>query len=279
MSRLVVVTLLAARLVAPAAAQTPPPAPALGTYALLGRTAVVLAPGVRVEAGAVGVLEGPLTLGRGVRVNGTAAADVIRMRAGSSARRLLCRFVRAAGAGAVAGPVVDGAPVPACRELPRPLVDAALLPPVQVVPGPSDLRVPRRTGTAPIAAGTFRNVVAGPGALLQLAGGTYVARSLRVARSARVVCLDACRIVTSRVRVAPGAQLGAEATLGAERVLLEVAGGGRAFSAGARATVAATVYAPAGRIVLGAGSTFRGAGVGRLIRVGRAARVRADSAL
>jgi hypothetical protein len=124
--------------------------------------------------------------------------------------------------------------------------------------------------------------VVGKGALLQLAGGIYAARSIRVAPTGRLVCADACRIgVLERVVLAPRAELGAGAPLRANQVRLDIAasGVGQAFHAGARAAVAATIFAPSGKLVLGARGTYRGAYVGRTVVVGPAATVRADSAL
>src|SRR5207245_1455339 len=121
------------------------------------------------------------------------------------------RFViRARGGRVVGGPVVGGGILPACRAFTAPLVDPALLAPVAVTPGTTDLRVRRRTLTAPMPAASYGRVVVGKGSLLQLAGGSYAARSIRVAPSGRLVCADACRIgVLERVVLAPRAELGA----------------------------------------------------------------------
>ena len=257
--------------------------PLLGEYAILGQERTALRAGVRVNTGAVGTIGGTLVLGNRVRVSDTVAADTIRLGPDASASRFFCRFViLSRGGGVVGGPVVGGGTLPACRAFTAPLVDPALLAPVVVTPGTTDLRVPRRTGTAPMPAASYGHVVVGKGSLLQLAGGSYTARSIRVAPSGRLVCADACRIgVLERVVLAPRAELGAGAPLRANQVRLDIAasGVGQAFRAGARAAVAATIYAPAGRLALGARGTYHGAYVGRTVTVGPAATVRADSAL
>jgi len=150
-----------------------------------------------------------------------------------------------------------------------------------VVPGATDLRVPGRTGSAPMPAASYRDVVVGRGALLQLAGGNYAARSIRVAPTGRLVCIDTCRIgVLERVVLAPRAELGAGAPLRANRVRVDVAAstGRRAFRAGARAATAATIFAPSGTLVLGPRGSYRGAFIGRTITVGPSATLREDSA-
>ena len=257
--------------------------PLLGEYAILGQERTALRAGVRVNTGAVGTIGGTLVLGNRVRVSDTVAAETIRLGPDASASRFFCRFaILSRGGGVVGGPVVGGGTLPACRAFTPPLVDPALLAPVAVTPGTTDLRVPRRTGTAPMPPASYRDVVVGKGSLLQLAGGSYAARSIRVAPSGRLVCADACRIgVLERVVLAPRAELGAGAPLRANQVRLDIAasGVGQAFRAGARAAVAATIYAPSGTLVLGARGTYRGAYVGRTVTVGPAATVRADSAL
>jgi len=252
--------------------------PLLGEYAILGQARTALRAGVRVTSGAVGTVGGTLVLGNQVRVSDAVAADTIRLGPDTSAERFFCRFAILSRGGGVVG----GGTLPACRAFTPPLVDPALLAPVAVTPGTRDLRVPRRTGTAPMPAASYGHVVVGKGSLLQLAGGSYTARSIRVAPSGRLVCADACRIgVLERVVLAPRAELGAGAPLRANQVRLDIAasGVGQAFRAGARAAVAATIYAPSGTLVLGARGTYRGAYVGRTVTVGPAATVRADSAL
>ncbi len=116
---------------------------------------------------------------------------------------------------------------------------------------------------------------------MQLAGGTYSARSLRIGSGGRVVCLAACVIgVQDAVRLKPGAALGADVSTRADTVRVDVAAiGGVAFVARPRANVAATIFAPATGIVLGPRGSYRGAFIGATVSVGAKATVRADSAL
>ncbi|TMA35174.1 MAG: hypothetical protein E6J79_15485 [Deltaproteobacteria bacterium] len=255
--------------------------PLPGDYAILGQERTSLRVGVRVT-GAAGTVAGTLVLGNHVQVNGSVAADVVRLGSDAGAGRFFCRFViLSRGGGVVGGPVVGGGSLPACRAFTPPLVDPTLLAPIAVVPGATDLRVPGRTGSAPMPAASYRDVVVGRGALLQLAGGSYAARSIRVAPTGRVVCVDTCRIgVLERVVLAPRAELGAGAPLRANRVRVDVAAstGRRAFRAGARAATAATIFAPSGTLVLGPRGSYRGAFIGRTITVGPSATLREDSA-
>jgi hypothetical protein len=162
-----------------------------------------------------------------------------------------------------------------------PIVAPELLVPIAVEPGSSDLVVPPRMGSAPVAAGSFGAVVVGKGSLLQLAGGAYQVRSIRLARSARLVCLAECRVgVLESVRLGAAAQLGAAQGLSPTRVRFDVgtAAVGVAFRAGPRAIVAATVFAPTGTVVLGPRGDYRGAFVGRSVTLRPRSRVRESSA-
>ena len=255
--------------------------PLLGEYAVLGLQRTVLRPGARVTAGAVGTAGGTLVLRNHVRIGGTVAADMIRLDNDATASRFFCRFVVLShGGGAVGGPVVGGGALPGCRAFTPPLVDPTLLAPVAVVPGGTDVRVRPFSGTAPLPAASLRDVVVGRGALLQLAGGSYTARSIRIAPNGRLVCIDACRIgVLERIVLAPRAQLGAGAPLRADRVRFDLgASTASVFRAGPRAAVAGTVFAPSATVLLGPHGSYRGAYIGRIVSVGRSATVRADSA-
>src|SRR5439155_1729565 len=155
----------------------------------------------------VGTAGGTLVLRNHVRIGGTVAADMIRLDNDATASRFFCRFVVLShGGGAVGGPVVGGGALPGCRAFTPPLVDPTLLAPVAVVPGGTDVRVRPFSGTAPLPAASLRDVVVGRGALLQLVGGSYTARSIRIAPNGRLVCVDACRIgVLERIVLAPRA--------------------------------------------------------------------------
>ena len=153
---------------------------------------------------------------------------------------------------------------------------------VAVTSGVSDLIVQPRTGSDVVAPGAFGAVTVGRGGLLQLAGGSYQVRSIRLARTARLVCLEACRIgVAEGVRLGPAAQLGAAQGLRPSRVRVDIAGvsGAFAFRAGPRSIVAATIFAPGGAIALGRAGDYRGAYVGRSVAVRPRSVVREDSAL
>src|SRR5438094_650970 len=123
------------------------------------------------------------------------------------------------------------------------------------------VRVRPFSGTAPLPAASLRDVVVGRGALLQLAGGSYTARSIRIAPNGRLVCVDACRIgVLERIVLAPRAQLGAGAPLRADRVRFDLgASPASVFRTGPRAAVAGTVFAtPASGLQAAARSPWPG---------------------
>jgi hypothetical protein len=277
--------LLAAGLLGLAGAAAAQSQPALHAYAVLGLESVRVGPGARVQPGAVGAMAGSVRLAASVAVPGSVVADSVRVARSTRVGRLFCRLVSGGtfGPGVVGGPTVGGAPVPGCRGLTTPIVDPALLAPVAVAPGSDDFLVPARTSSAPIPAGTFGAVTVGRGALLQLAGGSYQVRSIRLARAARLVCLDDCRI-----GVAEGVRLGRRAQLGAAQGLLRASGArvdiaaatddALAFRTGPNVIVAATIFAPAGDILLGPGGDYRGAFVGRAVTVRSRGRVREDSA-
>ncbi len=265
----------------PAAAQSQPD---LAGYGVLALDSVRLAPGARVQPGAVGATAGTVRLSTAAAAPGSVVAESVRLGRRARVGRLFCRLVsgRGFGPGVVGGPTVGGSPNSGCRALTVPLVDPALLAPVAVAPGSADLAVPPRSGSEPVGAGAFGAVTVGRGGLLQLAGGAYQVRSIRLARSARLVCLDDCRIgVAEGVRLGARAQLGAAAGLiRPNRVRVDIAGatGRFAFWTGRRAIVAATIFAPAGAVVLGADGEYRGAYIGRSVVLQPRSRVREDSA-
>ena len=246
------------------------PVPELGDYAVFGLADVTIRAGSRVASGAVGAIDGTVRLGRQARVTNVVAASTVRLGPETHAGTVFCHLVN--------GPPT----LPTCNAFVDPLVDPALLAPVAVTPGTSDFRLPPHTGTAPVPAGSFRDVIVGRGSSLQLYGGTYTMGSLRIRRSARVVCTTECRIgILGTVTVGPGAALGALAPLRSNLVRIDVAGSGPlpVFVARARANVSATIFAPAGNVLLGPRGSYRGAVVGHMVVVGPEATVRADSAL
>ena len=259
--------------------------PALRSFAILGLDEVRLGPNVRVQRGAVGATTGNVRLAASARVQGAVVAPSVRVARGVRVGRLFCGTVSggAFGPGVVGGPTVGGAPSSGCLQLTTPVVEPALLAPVPVAPGTGDVSIPARMGSAPLAAGTYGAVVVGRGALLQLAGGAYQARSMRLARTARVVCLDSCRIgVAETVTLGARAQLGAgKGLVDASEVRLDVAGSpvAPAFRAGPNAVVAGTIFSPGGSIVLGPAGQYRGAVIGRTVLVRARSRVIEESAL
>jgi len=259
--------------------------PALNGYAVLGLQSVRIGPGARVQPGAVGVTAGSIRLAGAAAVPGSVVGDTIRVARRTQVGRLFCNVVSGGrfGPGVVGGPVVGGGGDAACRKLTTPVVDPALLAPVTGAPGTQDLTVAARSVTSPFAAGSFGAVVVRRGGVLQLAGGSYQMRSIRLARAARLVCVDDCRItVTEKVRLARRPQLGAAQGLGARRARVDMtstlADGTPDFLAAPRAIVAATIFAPNGDIVLGAHGEYRGAYVGRSVWVRPGGVVREDSA-
>jgi hypothetical protein len=83
------------------------------------------------------------------------------------------------------------------------------------------------------------------------------------------------------VSLGRAAQLGATSSVQAHKVRVNIVGQGivPALKARKRAVVAATVYVPGGDIVLGSLGSYRGAYVGRSIRVGMSAELREDNGL
>lgn len=260
--------------------------PALHTYAILGADAVRLMANVRVQPGAVGATTGNVRLAGSARVQGAVVAPSVRVARGVRVGRLFCGSISGGvfGPGVVGGPTVGGSSgLGGCLQLTMPVIDPALLAPVAVAPGGGDLTVAPRTGPPPVVAGAYGAVVVGPGGLLQLAKGAYQVRSIRLARTARLVCLDDCRIgVAETVTLGVRAQLGAaKGLVDPSDVRLDVAGSpvAPAFSTRAGAVVAGTIFSPGGDVVLGPRGQYRGAFIGRSVLVRPGSRVIADSAL
>jgi hypothetical protein len=258
--------------------------PSLGGYAVLGIDSVRVAPGVRVQSGAVGATAGDVRLAPHTSVAGSVVADTVHVSRTTRFGRLFCRIVSggAFGSGVAGGPAVGGAPTPGCLALATPIVAPELLAPVTGSPGSDDLVIPPRTGSAPVSAGSFGAVSVGKGSLLQLAGGAYQFRSVQLRRAARLVCLDECRIgVAEGIRLGPAAQLGAAQGLRPDRARVDVAAvaGEFAFRAGPHAVVAATIFAPTGNVLLGPDGDYRGAFVGKAVKVRSRSHVRETSAL
>lgn len=257
--------------------------PVLRSYAVLGVDLVRIGPSVRVQPGSVGATTGTVRLATAARVSGAVVAGSVRVARRVQVGRLFCQVVSGGGfgAGVVGGPTVGGSPVPGCTQLTTPLVDPTLLVPIPVTPGTSDVQVAPRSGGAALAQGAYGAVRVGRGSLLQLSGGAYQMRSIRLSPTARLVCLADCRIgVAENVRLGPMAQLGAVKGLSADHVRIDVAAGalGAAFRAGPRTIVSGTVFAPTGTVLLGPNGNYQGAFVGSTVVVRPRSQVHGQSA-
>src|SRR5262245_16340432 len=275
--------LLAALLIGVRGAAVAQTQPALRAYAVLGVNEVRVGLGTRVQPGAVGVTAGTVRLGTSAQVPGTVVGGSVRVARRARVGRLFCQIVSGAGfgSGVVGGPTVGGSPIPGCLQLTVPVVDPALLVPPTVTPGVTDMVVKPRSTAAPLVQGSYGALRVGRGSLLQLDGGTYQVRSIRLAPTARLVCMDDCRIgVAENVRLGPKAQIGAVRGLMAERVRLDIAAGttGAAFRAGPRAVVAGTIFAPTGTVLLGQNGDYQGAFVGNTVVVRAHSQVHEHSA-
>jgi len=251
---------------APLRGQQGPPTAA--AYALFALEDVVLGPGARVDAGAVGANRGEVRLGPGVRVAGSVAADTIRVAPRVRAAALFCR-------------VVIGPQRFACGALSVPVVDVGTLALVQVVPGAADVHVPARAAAAPLAAGAYGRARVGPRGRLLLAGGDYAFRSIALAPTARLFCAAPCRVqVEDAVVIGRRAILGPAAPLDATAVRLDVEAAARraGFVARADAVVGAAVYAPETAVVVASRARVAGSLLGRTVTLGAGARVTAGSA-
>jgi hypothetical protein len=242
-------------------AQQPPPTG--NAYTVLGLEEVRIQERVRLEPGHVGANRGTLHLGARVQIAGSAAADTIRARAGVEAERFFCRL--ASGPAALT-----------CEPLSIPVVDAATLPLVQVIPGAAEVRVPAGANATPLAPGDYGVTRVGARGRLTLAGGEYALRSLTIGPRGRLLCAAPCRVrVLERVVVRRRALIAATAPYEARDVDIEIEATAEDHPvfAARSSSVAAEVYAPNGDIALGADGTYEGRFVGRRVRVGARARV------
>jgi hypothetical protein len=238
---------------------------------------------VRVQPGSVGATTGTVRLAPAAQVSGAVVAGTVRVARRVRVGRLFCQVVSGSGfgAGVVGGPTVGGSPVPGCSQLTTPLVDPTLLVSIPVTPGTSDVQLGPRSSSAPLPPGAYGAVKVGRGSLLPLARGAYQMRSIRLSPTARLVCLDDCRIgVAENVRLGPMAQLGAVRGLSADHVRIDVAAGvpGAAFRAGPRTVVSGTVFAPTGTVLLGPNGDYQGAFVGSTVVVRPRSQVHGQSA-
>jgi cytoskeletal protein CcmA (bactofilin family) len=248
---------------APAAAAPPSSATA---YAVFATSGVEIGAKGRVD-GDVGCLFAEVSLGRGTRATGAAAAPAITLKRGA----------RASGGyfcGTIAG-TED-----ACSTLPNPLISG---PPIVLAePGNLNVSASRRAEvTSPLPPGTYGTLTVGTAASVPLAGGTYDFAAIEIRSRGRVECLAACDVRVQRdVRLAQAVRFGAVDGLDPASVTLQVGGldSKTAVSVKSRARVQGTIYAPSGDVVVGAGARISGAVVGLTVSIGPRARLTGPSA-
>jgi hypothetical protein len=96
------------------------------------------------------------------------------------------------------------------------------------------------------------------------------------------VCVSDCRLgIEGRVRLAGGAELGSLSATKADTARVDIAasGPGAAFVARQRSNVSATIFAPAGDVIVGRLGSHHGALVGHTVVVGASVTMRGNSAL
>jgi hypothetical protein len=237
-------------------------------YAVFGLGDVTLQNNVRAIDGDVGSNNGTTIVGQGVRVLGTVVGRTIKLRNNAVPDSLFCLLLR------------GGSSTLTCQAVTLPIVSTSQLPPVQVVPGTTNLRIPSGGSTSPAPPGAYGNLRIGSDGVLVLAGGTYVFRSIQVNSRGQLLCASACQIgVAGTVRIQSRGVLGGTNGTRAEAIRVNVArtSSNTVFSAGTRSNVSAVVYAPGGRIVLGNRGNFGRAFVGSTVRVRQGALVQARS--
>jgi hypothetical protein len=237
-------------------------------YAVFGLGDVTLKDGVRAIDGDVGSNNATTTVGKNVRVTGAVVGRTIKLRQGALPESLFCLLLK------------GGSSTLLCQAVTLPVVNVAQLPPVQVVPGSTTVKVPKKGSTSPRPAGAYGDLRIGARGTLVLAGGTYVFKSIRVNSRGQLLCAAACEIgVAGTVRLRSNAILGGTGGTRAEAVRVNVASTSSktVFSADKRSNVSAVVYAPGGRIQLRNQGNFVGAFVGSSVTVGKGALVQARS--
>ena len=234
-------------------------------YAVFATGDVTLRNKVRGVNGDVGSNGGRVLVGQDTPVLGAVVGPRVTMRKDARAGSLFCLLLEGPGGGA-------------CQAVTFPVVDPALLLPVQVVPGTTPLRVPSKGSTSPVAPGAYADVRIGSRGLLVFAGGTYAVRSIRIQPRGQLLCQEPCRIgVMERVRLQPRAMLAGTARTRPSQVHVDVAltSSSPVFAAAPRATVGALVYAPGGRINLRNQGNYVGAFVGKTVTIEMGALVQA----
>jgi hypothetical protein len=238
------------------------------SYAVFGLGNVTLQNGVRAVDGDVGSNNGTTTVGKGVVVVGAVVGRTIELRQNALPESLFCLLLK------------GGSSTLMCQAVTLPIVNASQLPPVQVVPGTVNLKIPSGGSTSPAPQGAYGNLRIGSRGTLVLAGGTYVFRSIQVNSRGQLLCMAACQIgVAETVNIQSRGVLGGTNGTRAEAIRVNVArtSSNAVFSAGTRSNVSAVVYAPGGRIVLQNQGNFAGSFVGNTVRVRQGALVQARS--
>jgi len=237
-------------------------------YAAFSLGDILLRNGVRAIDGDVGSNNGTATVGQNVLVVGSVVGRIIKLRSGAKPASLFCQLLQ--------GKVSNQA----CQAVTLPIVNTADLPPVQVIPGTTPVKIPKGSSTSPQPPGAYGKVMVRSNATLVLAGGTYVVKSIQVGSRGQLLCADACQIgVADTVTLKPNAVLGGTGGTRAQQIRVNVAKTSRntVFSAGKQTTVSALVYAPGGRVELGNRGNFAGAFVGNVVNVDKGAIVQAQS--
>src|SRR5262245_16162104 len=239
-------------------------------YAVFGLGDVTLQDGVRAVDGNVGSNDGTTTVGKKVRVAGSVVGRTIKLRKNALPDSLFCLLLK------------GGSSALTCQAVTLPVMNASQLPPVQVVAGTMDVKVPKKGSTSPAPAGAYGDLRIGSQATLVLAGGSYVFKSIRVNSRGQLLCADTCQIgVAGTVKIQSNGMLGGTNGTRAEAIRVSVAKASSkaVFSADQNSNVSAVVYAPGGRIMLRGGNqgNYVGAFVGGSVKVGKGALVQARS--
>jgi hypothetical protein len=165
---------------------------------------------------------------------------------------------------------------PGCSAVTLPLADNSLLPIVNVEAGNDRVKVGAKLASS-LTPGKYGKVRLGTKSRLVLAPGAYAFQSLSILRGASLLCDGVCTIgVSDGVEVGQAAVLSTTDPPDATKLRIDVERDARrhaAFRSHVKSRVDATVYAPAGVIVLGKGGRFTGAFVAREVEVLHRARV------
>src|SRR5262249_31138369 len=153
-----------------------------------------------------------VTVGKGIRVTGAVVGRTIKLRKEAMPDSLFCLLLKG-GSGTLF-----------CQAVTLPVVSVVQLPPVQVIPGTTTVKVPQKGSTSPIPAGAYGDLRIGSRAVLVLAGGSYVFKSIKVNSRGQLLCAAPCQVgVANTVKVKSKAVLGGTSGTRAEAVRVNVA--------------------------------------------------------